>query len=661
MIRIMGLVALTGVLSVAHHALAEEASPVPLGETPPADSGVAAQQVADGGVSEPDSVVTFSRGCGQQSIAAEAVQTREDVRAFVECAEEYFYEHGPDEARRAFNEDERWHNGTMYVFVDALSPSGATSTSHVYPPDPSREGEPWGNSLEGFGTDPFAETYRILDLLGSGWTYGYFRHPETGAMLPKATYVTEVDWKGERAMLGAGIYESGLPSTCDSSQVSAAALEADPRPEALRAFVRCAAMLVQSEGYFAKDALQTDPQWSAGASYVFVMDTMGNQVISGNGVRINGNAPHEWGGTGTPTDQFGGRDVAGVGDTFGEAFIYYRALNPAAGMVQPKVGMLKRVVSRGLPVLVGSGYYMDPDYMPVQASCAENTVRASAIRNRGQVQAFVQCAAEYVRQYGTAEARRAFNEDERWKLGQIYVFVDAIAESGEDSLTYVFPPDPSREGSVWGTSIDSFGTDYYFEVHRLMSLVDSAWTYYAFTNPASGVVRPKASYVKEIDWAGNRAAIGAGIYELDLPGTCDAREVNAEILRQNPDEQRLARFVRCAAQKVAAKGYFAGPILASDPRWNHDSVETVVIDVATGQVKFGQDSGLSMGIPAAFGGRDIVALAESFGEIYAYSNSPNRVTGHVEPKVWFFKLVMTQQGQVLVASGFFPTSVVLRG
>ena len=621
------------------------------------------RRATDGGVSGPGSgVVTTSRGCGSESIAASAVKTREDIEAFVECAEEYFYELGPDEARRAFNEDERWHHGSTYVFVDELSPSGATSTSYVYPPDPSREGTTWDGPLEGFGTDPFAETYRILNLLGSGWTYGNFEHPDTGAMRPKATYVVEVDWKGERAMLGAGIYESGLPSTCDSSSVNAAALETDPSPEALQAFVRCAGMLVESEGYFAKNALETDPQWAAGASYVFAMDMMGNQVITGNGVRVNGNAPHEWGGASTPTDQFGGRDIVGVGDTFGETFIYYRAFNPASGMVQPKVGMLKRVVSRGLPLLVGSGYYLSPDHMAEQTSCADHSVSAGAISNQGQIQAFVQCAVEYVQQYGPAEARRAFNEDERWKLGQIYVFADAIAQSGEDSLTYVFPPDPSREGSVWGTSVDSFGSDFYFEVHRLLSLVDSGWTYYAFTNPATSLVQPKISYVKEIDWGGTRAALGAGLYAPDLPGTCEAQAVNAAVLRENPDEEKLRQFVRCAAQTVEATGYFAGPVLASDPRWNHDSIGTVLIDATTGQVKFGgQDSGLSMGIPAAFGGQDIVAAAKSFGEIYAYSDSLNPVTGDVEPKIWFFKLVMTSQGPVLVASGIYPTSVVLLG
>ena len=60
-----------------------------------------------------------------------------------------------------------------------------------------------------------------------------------------------------------------------------------------------------------------------------------------------------------------------------------------------------------------------------------------------------------------------------------------------------------------------------------MSAVDEGWIYYAFRNPATDREEPKASYVKSIDWDGNPAAIGAGIYRRDIPGTCESEEVNA--------------------------------------------------------------------------------------------------------------------------------------
>ena len=51
--------------------------------------------------------------------------------------------------------------------------------------------------------------------------------------------------------------------------------------------------------------------------------------------------------------------MVSVGDTFGESFLYYSARNPATGMTQRKVAFVKRVVAYGLPILVGSGYYLD--------------------------------------------------------------------------------------------------------------------------------------------------------------------------------------------------------------------------------------------------------------------------------------------------------------
>ena len=42
---------------------------------------------------------------------------------------------------------------------------------------------------------------------------------------------------------------------------------------------------------------------------------------------------------------------------FGESFLYYSAPNPFTGQAQRKVTFVKRVVSYGLPLLVGASYY----------------------------------------------------------------------------------------------------------------------------------------------------------------------------------------------------------------------------------------------------------------------------------------------------------------
>ena len=616
--------------------------------------------IVGAGIYQEESGTIWTQGCPDDSIVASAVNTQGDIRAFVECAAAYLAEHGTAEARRAFNEDDRWKQGPTYVFVDGIAESGENSMTHVYPPDPSREGQVWGESIDDFGTDLFYEAYRMMQVVDSGWLYYSFPNPATGRKVPKASYVIEIDWDGDPAVIGAGIYELDLPATCNDDEVSAAVLEADPSPETLQTFVRCAAQVVESQGYMAKHALETYPRWSSGSSYAFVLDMQGNQVISGRQVRVNGQALHEWGGRGGPDDQFGGRDMVDVGGTFGEAFMYYRSFNPLAGRSQPKVSLLKRVVSQGVPLLVGAGYFV-LEGEPGTGSCSEHYVTAGAIRTREEMQGFVQCAAEYAQEHGEAEARRAFNEDERWKQGQVYVFVDSLQPSGEDSLTYVFPPDPSREGSVWGTSIDGFGTDYFFELHRLLELVDEGWIYYAFNNPATGLEQPKSSYVKTIDWNGDRAAIGAGYYSPDLPGTCEAGLVNAAALEADPSDTRLQEFVHCAALMVERSGYFAAPVLSSDPRWKHGSIYVFGVNAETGVVEFsGSESSFATSgrIPELlFDGRDAIAAAADFGGGFWYYNFTNPATGEVEPKTAYVKVVQVRGVRLLVGSGYDPITV----
>ncbi len=602
--------------------------------------------------------IKMTRSCADRGIAASAVQTLEDIQPFVECAAEYLAEHGTEEARRAFNEDERWKHGPTYVFVDGIAESGTDSQTFVYPPDPSREGQLWGEAIDDFGTDLFYEAYRITSLVDSGWLYYSFPNPATGRKSPKASYVIEVDWEGSRAVLGAGLYARDWPGTCYPDEVSAAALAADPSPQTLREFVRCAAMLLASEGYFAKEELERNARWTDGSNYVFVLDTMGNQILSGNKARVDGKAPHEWGSRGAREDQFGGRDLAAAADTFGETHVYYRTYQPETEAHQPKVGFLKRVDAQGVALLVGAGYYVEPGHSASGPSCADNSVTAAGVRTRSDVKAFVQCAAEYAMEHGPEEARRAFNEDERWKHGPTYVFVDGLEPSGEDAFAYVFPPDPAREGMPWGESIDGFGNDYYYELHRIMSLVDEGWIYYAFNNPATGREQPKSSYVIEIDWNGERAAIGAGIYAPDFPGACEPDEVYAAALRGNSDDQKLREFVNCAAMTVESSGYFAGPALSNDPRWKQGPIYVFGINAETGTISFSgseRSFATSGRIPELlFDGRDAVEAASIFGEGFWYYDFFNPATQQVEPKVAFTKLVRAEGVPLLVGSGHRP-------
>ena len=353
---------------------------------------------------QPATSGAMAPGCRDHNIAASAVRTRGDIRSFVECAKEYLAEHGTVEARRAFNEDARWKHGAIYVFVDGVTERPEESKTLVYPPAPSQEGLIWPEVVDVFGTGLDSETYRLLEIVDAGWLYYSFPNPATGKHTAKASYISEVDWNGERAALGAGIYARDLPGTCYPDEVSAAALGADPSPQTLREFVRCAAMLLESDGYFAKEILERHARWTDGGHYLYVLDSLGNQVMSGSRFRVNGKALHEWGRAG---EQFGGRDMADVGGTFGESYVYYRSHDLRTGAERPKLGFLKRVAAQGVPLLIGAGYYLGPDGVAPGPACAENEVRAAAVRTPEDVQAFVQCAAEYALEHGEEEARPA--------------------------------------------------------------------------------------------------------------------------------------------------------------------------------------------------------------------------------------------------------------
>ena len=197
-----------------------------------------------------------------------------------------------------------------------------------------------------------------MNRFGEGWLYYAFPNPATGRDEPKASYIKSIDWEGNPAAIGAGIYRRDTPGTCWGEEVNALVFEDDPSNERLQEFVRCAAMELEAQGHFAVRALSSDPRWRNGSIYLFGLDTYGNTLFSGD--------PYSQGyGVIAPelndhlNGPFGGRDVVSVGDAFGETFLYYSTHNPATGMLQRKVTFVKRVVTYGFPILIGAGYYLD--------------------------------------------------------------------------------------------------------------------------------------------------------------------------------------------------------------------------------------------------------------------------------------------------------------
>ena len=305
--------------------------------------------------------------CADRSIVAGAVRTTQDAKTLTQCAYEFVQEVGFEEARRAFNEDERWKSGPTYVFVSEVTPYSDQARPFVFPPARHWEGTSPGLLIDAFGNDYNKEQHRIASGFGEGWIYYSFLNPATGRDEPKATYIKSIDWEGAPAAIGVGIYRRDLPGTCKSEEVNAAMLDADPSEARLQEFVRCAAMELDSRGYFASVSLANDPRWRNGSIYLFGLDTYGYTFFSGS-------AADSWIGSELSSDyigDLGGRNVLGVADAFGETFLYYSNRNPATNQWQRKVTFVKRITSFGVPVLIGAGYYLDEGVPPVPGAPAE--------------------------------------------------------------------------------------------------------------------------------------------------------------------------------------------------------------------------------------------------------------------------------------------------
>ena len=295
--------------------------------------------------------------CAEKSVSASAIRSTTDLEAFVQCAYEYVQEMGFEEARRAFHEDARWKSGQFYIFVTNPAADGEhPRTPLVFGADPSRAGTPWGDLTDRFDTDLLEEWNRTFEFTDRAWVYYGFPNPADALVEPKATYLIRIDWEGTSAMIGSGIYSSDLPGTCYAEQVNAAALAAEPSLETLEDFVRCAALEVESKGYFATLLMESDPRWRAGSIYMFGMDMGGRQLFSGHPIRINGEPVVEWGRE--PKARFNGRDMVDVAGTFGESYIYYHAIHPETGNWHRKAAFVKRVSGQGVPLLVGAGIYL---------------------------------------------------------------------------------------------------------------------------------------------------------------------------------------------------------------------------------------------------------------------------------------------------------------
>ena len=278
--------------------------------------------------------------CDASREPLDAIQTRHQLKRFVHCALAHVEAVGWAQAVDDFQTGGDWLDGAMYLFAGDVD-GGAmrfVAGSDVAP------GADLSDAQDANGHYYVRDIARVAREYGAGYVYYRNRNRTSGVDEPKVSYVTAIAVDGERLYLGAGAYPLDAPGACPADRVRAdlVATERD-----VERFVNCAAEHLRREGLGALAAFETDPRWSSGPTYLFLLDldtlvTISNAGDPGVRGAFRGGTVH------VPEMQRILRD-------YGEGYVYYRRRNPATGAVEPKASFVARVSIDGRDYILGAG------------------------------------------------------------------------------------------------------------------------------------------------------------------------------------------------------------------------------------------------------------------------------------------------------------------
>lgn len=120
-----------------------------------------------------------------------------------------------------------------------------------------------------------------------------------------------------------------------------------------------------------------------------------------------------------------------------------------------------------------------------------------------QVKAITLQAAEFVATQGIDAARVAFDNDGKFKFGEVYVNV--IDSNG---TWLVYPPNPKNEGKSVLNIKDADGKLLVREIIRVATEQNEGWIEYRWLNPVSNKIEPKLTFVKQVPQTGLITYVG---------------------------------------------------------------------------------------------------------------------------------------------------------
>ncbi len=281
--------------------------------------------------------------CDASGEPLDAIQTRHQLKRFVQCALVHVEAVGWTQAVDDFQTSGDWLDGAMYLFAGDIDGAAVrfVAGSDIAP------GTDLSDQRDANGHYYVRDIARVAGEYGAGYVYYRNRNRTSGLEEPKVSYVTAIEVDGAQLFLGAGAYPLDAPGACPAERVRAELVATDRDVER---FVKCAAEHLRREGLAALAAFEADPRWRSGPTYLVLLDldtlvTIANAGDPGLRGKNRGDTAH------VPEMQRIVRD-------YGEGYVYHRRRNPATGAVEPKASFVVRVSLDGRDYMLGAGLAM---------------------------------------------------------------------------------------------------------------------------------------------------------------------------------------------------------------------------------------------------------------------------------------------------------------
>ncbi|MCY4526218.1 MAG: cache domain-containing protein [Anaerolineaceae bacterium] len=235
--------------------------------------------------------------------------------------------------------------------------------------------------------------------------------------------------------------------------------------------------------------------------------------------------------------------------------------------------MRHHLAGQGLPIVaISLVLLLFTTPLAAQTPCDSHAGRLADLHTRGQLKAFVHCAAAHVEAVGWEQALQDFTGSD-WHDGSLALFAAKI--NGQHLFAHGVDIAPGSDLWDWR---DSEGTPIVQQQARIARDFGGGFVYYRIENIASGLEEPKESYVLRLDYQGEPAFIGAGLHAQDSHATCPPEVVRASLVY---NERDVEAFVTCAEYHLRQHGLQALHDFNTDPRWFSGPTYLFVGDLET--------------------------------------------------------------------------------